>query len=66
MSGCSGAFTFGRDRPRLVTPPGATVVEAPDETTVVEPSPTPQCFARARRFNGLVAVNCADLSREIR
>jgi hypothetical protein len=53
LSGCAGSFEFPvRER----------------EPVIVEPPPVSdaQCFVRARRFQGLVQVNCAEVIRETR
>jgi hypothetical protein len=50
---CSGSFDI---------PPRPQVIEA---APIVD-EPTPKCFVRARRFNGLVQLPCVDLIRQTR
>jgi hypothetical protein len=72
LAGCSASFQIpptsaaGAQQSVVVAPAGdEVVVPGPGGATEVIP-PLPQCFQRARNFNGLVQRPCADVARETR
>jgi hypothetical protein len=65
LSSCTieGRFLTPRE---IIAPPGATVVEEPNGTEVIEPPKVEaMCQARARFFRGTVQVPCVDIARTV-